>query len=171
MTGLWPVNIQKPMNNRLRRSATLRAVDEALAAEEASRPPEPELGRIETPKTGRQLKDLGVAYLGKDVVGGDSTRQLLWAKFGKSIDDLTSRIGRLEYEKAGLEADLEKTRAQKRRKVDEDPNEGFVSLADIRQVQADVREGRPRKRPKKKAAEGPAVDQNRADIIGAQCLY
>ncbi|KAK8066864.1 hypothetical protein PG997_013611 [Apiospora hydei] len=153
------------MNNRLRRSTTLRAVDEALAAEEASRPPEPELERIETPKTGQQLKDLGFAYLGKDVVG-DLTRRLLWAKFGKSIDDLTSRIGRLEYEKAGLEADLEKTRAQKRRKVDKDPNKGFVSLADIRQVQADVREGPAKEEAEKKAAEGPAIDQNRADREG-----
>ena len=98
-TGIFPRDITKPMNNRLRRSATVRGIEIARAVEAGRQEDKSARGRIVTPRTSRQVKDLGSAVLGG---GGDiwrdPTKQLMFSKLGKGLDDLTARLRRLEQE-------------------------------------------------------------------------
>lgn len=84
------------MNNRYRRSATLRAIEKVTAVEKSRKERKNVLGRIETPKTSRQMKDLGRAFVEGEGSRLDPTRRLLFSKLGKSVDDLTVRIAQLE---------------------------------------------------------------------------
>ena len=64
-----------------------------------------------------------------------------------------------------MKADLDKRRVQEKRKVNEDPNEGFTYMHKVRDGKRDVREGRPRKAPAVRtvnAGDGDEIDQNHA---------
>ncbi|KAK8103693.1 transposase [Apiospora kogelbergensis] len=136
-----PRDISKPYNNRLRRgdrqivmdqaATALRQLDETGAAKLVP-------GFMETPKSSRQLRDLGTKLAGEDPMYAGATCRILFSKVAKTLDSLNAKVGLLEAEKAGLEANLERSRVKKRKRVIPDPNKRFVDLRAVKRAKAEL---------------------------------
>jgi len=164
-TGLWPVSVTKPLMSPLLvkkktpgKENTPQSVFRTITA--ASATPAAygiDEGVIFTP---RKAREVGAQL--KATVGRPTAQRLLFRKVEKSLDLKDFEITRLRQKIEALEAEVERLKPTKRKKVVLDPNVRFATIADIRKAQRDA--GREIKEDSE-ASEGSKSDSEPEDCI------
>jgi hypothetical protein len=134
-TGLWPLNIAKPLMSRL----LLENSNQALPTTPTEALPtnwnaDMLLFQWSTPKAGKELRSQVniITQFGQDDL---PTRRLLFRKVIKGFDKKDFALGQAEIRIQQLEAQLEQLKPRKRRKVQTSPNSKFVNAKAIREAQ------------------------------------
>ena len=112
-TGLYLKNRLKVLSNRW------------VVTQRASTPPSQTPGDISTP-----TKSQDVVKILKSETRSPHTRRVFW-KVGMALDKRNTELALKDREIASLRARVEQLQRPKRRKVRQDPNERFVSVAEI----------------------------------------
>jgi 4-hydroxybenzoate polyprenyltransferase len=144
-TGLWPVNVAKPLMSRLlventntttsttNLSAAMRIRGSHLASQDSI------IARnyaLATPLVSREvraaLKDFDPQK------HSTTTQRILFRKVSKAYDEKDWQLGNALRENQKLKSQLEATRPTKRRKVETSPNSRFVTIRAIRRAQIEA---------------------------------
>ena len=112
-TGLYLKNRLKVLSNRW------------VVTQRASTPPSQTPGDISTP-----TKSQDVVKILKSETRSPHTRRVFW-KVGMALDKRNTELALKDREIANLRARVEQLQRPKRRKVRQDPNKRFVSVAEI----------------------------------------
>ncbi|RYP64451.1 hypothetical protein DL771_008739 [Monosporascus sp. 5C6A] len=70
---------------------------------------------------------------------GNPTTRLLFRKFAKALDEKTNRLSAAEVHNSQLAAALEKAKPKKRKKVQPEPNEAFVTMISVKKVKVGLK--------------------------------
>jgi len=112
-TGLYPKNRLKVLSNRW------------VVTQRAPTPPPQTPGNITT-----LTKSQDIVKILKSETRSPHTRQVFW-KVGIALDKRNMELALKDREIASLRARLEQLQQRKRRKILQDPNERFISLAEV----------------------------------------
>jgi 4-hydroxybenzoate polyprenyltransferase len=112
-SGLWPVNINKPLSSRW------------VITPDTSTPPPSDTLNIQTPRRGNDVVKLFAAK------ASSPTSRLSIRKAAKALDRAAIELAMQAREINQLREQLEEARPAKRRKIRQDPNDRFISLAQI----------------------------------------
>jgi hypothetical protein len=137
-SGLWPVNIDKPLMSRLLLQPATPATQNNV--EEGSSEP---IGREEkeepqnsvvtpfmvTPKRGQEVQSLGRTLAFKNKRNPEA--RLLFRKIGRSLDSKNMLLATQAAKIQALEAEVERWKPRKKQKVDMDPNKRFANIKSI----------------------------------------
>lgn len=144
-TGLWPVNIAKPLMSRLllENNRSRRAEKRREQGDQSPGPKERSDFVLETSlviwKTPDKSKEVGdqLALFNK-VNGTSNTQRLLFTKVQKSFHQKDFLLASALQKIDSLEAKLEAVRPIKRRKVKTSPNSKFVGIRAIQHAQMEA---------------------------------
>ena len=144
-TGLWPVNISKPLISPLL-MANNNAQDIISGPNTPYTPLEPMTtqgatledyghtqGVISTPRKARELQRL-LKAAGKDRI----TQRRLFQKVSKVYDEKDFDLAVAKRRIEELEAQIERIKPTRRRKVIPDPNSSFTDIRNIRRAQREA---------------------------------
>ena len=129
--GLWPVNVSKPLINRLLLENSNKLVDQAPKTLEMELAPDWNVDGSfvswETPHKGKDIREQArqVVKLG-DV--DSATSRVLFRKVAKGLDEKDFVIAQHELRIKQLEARVVQLEPRKRRKVQTSPNSKFVGI-------------------------------------------
>ena len=133
-TGLWPVNIAKPLMSPLLVSNCNKAPSILPAdLQKAACDPSfkwPGSVALVTPQKSADLRNL-VQSVGAHLDSNNRTARLLFRKTEKSIDMKNSLITKLQTELQHFRHQSNRITKQRRKKVVPDPNKKFVSIAEV----------------------------------------
>jgi hypothetical protein len=129
-SGLWPINIQKPLSSPY----VIPDEEEAQAAEEGNSTPraanqEPELSLFHTPKRTEDVADLARAAFHVEEL--TPTSRLFCRTVGKGLErEALKRV--MESDRADqLEARMSQSRVAKRRKVEKPPHQVVCEMKEL----------------------------------------
>lgn len=140
-TGLWPINVEKPLGNSL----VLKADQEAQKKTDSQQKQHEDTAQlpqgnphsfaraVETPHRSQEVHKLLGSRVGQlqQLYRADPVARVTFSKIGKSLDDKTLKIAEYEQKIQALEAEVERLRPRKRKRVQMDLNERFAGIADI----------------------------------------
>ncbi|KAL8284538.1 hypothetical protein RB600_009104 [Gaeumannomyces tritici] len=142
-TGLWPVNMAKPLlspllleNSNKQGRSIPTGLSESQKALQKSLEKETRESLINwsTPKRGQdaglQLHQLA------QLIEAPPTARLLFRKVTKALDIQSIEIASLKIKTRQQEAQLEELRPVKRKRVHPDPNQKFVTMRDVRRARS-----------------------------------
>lgn len=144
-TGLWPVNIDKPLNNRLLFENANKPTDNKdLTIEDLySRSPTPSPPPIRpfevvfsTPRSAKDIREM--RRIAGQYPHDSSTQRQLWRKIEKSLDLYIAQVATLQYIRAAQTSQIEALQPSRRRRVEPDPNALFVNTQQIHRAQIEV---------------------------------
>jgi hypothetical protein len=172
-SGLWPINMTKPLMNRLLAKPTQDSVTFLPTSQlvpgmvipgpnttkEVVGPLDPELwvtpGRSLDLR--RQLVDFNLQ------TEPSRTRRRLFDKVNKAFDKMDTNIALLKTENEALRAQLEAVKPKKRKRVDTNPNSLFVDTAAI--YRAQVAAGAVEAGPVDSSEDGDSNDGNSCIVV------
>ncbi|RYP02834.1 hypothetical protein DL765_010673 [Monosporascus sp. GIB2] len=140
VTGIWPRDRSKALNNRWVRDADRRTSSMSISTPSAPDLIEQMAGiGVPTPKSSRDLVILERELFSVESALKTPTARLLFRKLAKALDQRVLEISSAEYQVEVLQAQLEKARPSKRRNVVPDPNQAFVDIVAVGKVQEGLR--------------------------------
>lgn len=141
---MWPINRKLGLRNlytkQLEAPASIQG-DRAI-----TKPQAPDFLQlivaidVRTPESSKDINRLKEILISIDPTFENPTAHLLFKKMGKALDDWDIKLTATENHKNQLMAALEKAGPKKRRKVEPDPNQEFVTLKDVRIVKEGLQE-------------------------------
>jgi 4-hydroxybenzoate polyprenyltransferase len=140
-SGLWPVQISKPLMNRLLLENSNKSTEQASKTLEEELIPdwsvEGSFIEWETPLEGKDIREQArqIARLGD---ADSATCRVLFRKVAKGLDQKDFVIAQHELRIKQLEARVVQLEPRKRRKVQTSPNSKFVGIQAIRQAQIEA---------------------------------
>ena len=141
-TGIFPRDRSKPLNSRLARQHT-RDRPESDLWRAATPPEDPGLAvmtglDIATPRSSRHINVIARELRSMDPAYRSPTFKTFQKKLGKALDEATVQISELSEQRDQYAVALERQRSQKRRKVKETAQQGFIRVADVRRVKEEL---------------------------------
>ena len=141
-TGIFPRDRSKPLNSRLARQHT-RDRPESDLWRAATPPEDPGLAvmtglDIATPRSSRHINVIARELRSMDPAYRSPTFKTFQKKLGKALDEATVQISELREQRDQYAVALERQRSQKRRKVKETAQQGFIRVADVRRVKEEL---------------------------------
>jgi 4-hydroxybenzoate polyprenyltransferase len=140
-TGLWPVNIAKPLMSRLLLENSNNSKQESLKHQTEKPVPDwntdQALFEVKTPRKGDDVREqvYTISQLGK---ASAPTARVLFRKISKAVDQRDFIIAQHERRIQQLEARVQQLEPRKQRKVRVSPNSKFVGIEAIKQVQIEA---------------------------------
>jgi 4-hydroxybenzoate polyprenyltransferase len=144
-TGLWPINIAKPLLNRLLLENTNQVPTTPPPTESIVGTRIPGLNAtwevVQPLDLGPWVTPNNVVDLRRQVVdfnlqtGASRTQRQLFQKIEKAFDERDVTMAVQGAENEALRAQLEATKQKKRRRVDTNPNELFADITAVRRAQ------------------------------------
>lgn len=132
-SGLWPLNIEKPLNSRFVRedpSQTITVQPASLSPARANR--RSRSLEFATPKTSKDVQQLVRSQ--NKVKSSSPTTRRLFRTWAKSLDTVQLEIAQLKDRVQTLEEQQAQSKPRKRAAVEADLNELFVSIQNVRDV-------------------------------------
>ena len=146
VTGLWPLSMSKPLMSPLllknsNKPATLKPTKVDSDVRTLNKPILTDFGEDQVLwSTPRKAYDYTTqARKFAKTIKAMPTDRLFLRKVGKAIDEKTFELATCKRRIQDLEAEIDRIRSTKRRKVEEDPNTLFANIKTIRASQRDVR--------------------------------
>ncbi len=142
-TGLWPKNMAKPLmsplllENSNSSKTTLEVTSQATQSSNEYSEIDSQQVIWSTPKKSTEITAQAIEFQ-KLQDQGLSTQRLLFRKIRKGFEEQESVLVDYELKIQSLEAELEKARPKKRRKVRTSPNSKFVNIEQIRKAQIEA---------------------------------
>lgn len=133
-TGLWPVNVAKPLMSRQVVEPKPSRTPTKKKTTQDSSTFDPLINehlqkQINTPQRGAELKTLAqrLEYNLRE----DPTTRLLFRKISKGLDNKNISLAQQDTKIQSLEAQIQRLKPQKKSRVRQDPNERFVSIEEV----------------------------------------
>lgn len=139
-TGLWPINVEKPLSNSLVFKADQAAQNKADSQQQQqddttrlSSAHSQAARTVQTPHRSQEVHKLLGTRVGQlqQLYRADPVARVTFSKIAKSLDDKAIRIAEFQQKIQALEAEVEKLRPKKRKRVKVDLNERFAGIAGI----------------------------------------
>jgi hypothetical protein len=132
-SGLWPVNLAKPMLNPYlileeegQSSRPSQAIAPRTPLPTARKRKEPDSVIFNTPRRSQQVRTV------VDSIGvADPTARLLFRKIGSHLDHQNTKLAAAEAKIRNLQHQLDGLRPKKKKKVEENPNKRFIRIEEI----------------------------------------
>ncbi len=139
-TGLWPINVERPLSNGL----VLKADEVALNKADSQQQQQDNTGpssayhsqsarMVQTPHRSQEVHKLLGSRVGQlqQLYRADPVARVTFSKIAKSLDDKVIKLAEYQQQIQVLEAEVERLRPKKRKRVQVDLNERFASIADV----------------------------------------
>ena len=135
-SGLWPVNMAKPLMSRLVLSEP-HALQTPIELQKRKDPEDD--NTFQTPKRSHEVRHLvvGLHKLGQQV---DPTVRLLFRKVGRGFDQQNTKLAMAQARIEQLEHQINRLRPRKKQKITQDPNGRFVRIEQIIQTRIRMKE-------------------------------
>jgi 4-hydroxybenzoate polyprenyltransferase len=140
-TGLWPINVEKPLGNSLVLKADQEARDKVSSQQNqhhTTEPPpvlhsQPMARAVQTPQRSQEVHKLLGSRVGQlqQLYRVDPVARVTFSKIARSLDNKAVQVAEYQQKIQALEAEVERLRPKKRKRVQTDLNERFATIADI----------------------------------------
>ncbi|KAI1004150.1 hypothetical protein K3495_g4060 [Podosphaera aphanis] len=143
-TGLWPVNVTKPLSSPLMLTSTSTPSQPTCKAHPGKLSVKSNMKKANetspvlflTPRKKDELR--GQLRLSSEGKYDKNTQRLHFRKIQKSFEEKDYQIAAAQQKIEALESQVEAGRARKRRRVQTDPNSKFADIESIRRAQIEV---------------------------------